>query len=68
VGSFTIRETGRAPDEMLDEFAVTGSYEEIPGLLEEKYGDMLDEVLIYFGEPEKGDPKTWMRLTEAFKR
>ena len=55
-------------DEMLDEFSVTGTYEEIPGLLEEKYGDMLDEVLIYFGEPEKGDPETWRRLVGAFNR
>ena len=53
-------------DEMLDEFSVTGAYEEIPGLLEAKYGDMLDEVLIYFGEPEKGDPETWRRLVRAF--
>jgi hypothetical protein len=53
-------------DEMIDEFAVTGYYEEIPGLLKEKYGDMLDEVLIYFGEPEKGDPETWSRLVKAF--
>ncbi|HIF97272.1 MAG TPA: hypothetical protein EYQ54_09655 [Myxococcales bacterium] len=53
-------------DEMLAEFAVTGKYEEIPGLLKEKYGDMLDEVLIYFGEPEKGDPETWGRLVRAF--
>jgi probable F420-dependent oxidoreductase len=53
-------------DEMIDEFAVTGYYEEIPGLLQEKYGDMLDEVLIYFGEPEKGDPETWSRLVRAF--
>jgi len=53
-------------DEMLDEFAVTGKYEQIPGLLEEKYGDMLDEVLIYFGEPEKGNPETWRRLVGAF--
>ncbi len=53
-------------DEMLDEFAVTGTYEEIPGLLAGKYGDMLDEVLIYFGEPEKGDPETWRRLVTAF--
>jgi hypothetical protein len=53
-------------DEMLDEFAVTGKYEEIPGLLKQKYGDMLDEVLIYFGEPEKGDPSTWHRLVKAF--
>ena len=53
-------------DEMIDEFAVTGLYEEIPGLLEKKYGDMLDEVLIYFGEPEQGDPDTWRRLITAF--
>ena len=53
-------------DEMLDAFAVTGSYDEIPGLLTAKYGDMLDEVLIYFGEPEKGDPARWRRLTRAF--
>ncbi|MDE0887419.1 MAG: TIGR03617 family F420-dependent LLM class oxidoreductase [Myxococcota bacterium] len=53
-------------DEMIDEFAVSGKYEQIPGLLSEKYGDMLDEVLIYFGEPEKGDPETWRRLVDAF--
>lgn len=53
-------------DEMLDEFAVEGVYEEIPGLLQKKYGDMLDEVLIYFGEPEKGDPAIWQRLVRAF--
>lgn len=54
-------------DEMVDEIAVTGHYEEIPGLLQQKYGDMLDEVLIYFGEPEKGDPETWRRLVKAFQ-
>ena len=53
------------PDDMIDEFAVTGFYEEIPGLLKEKYGDMLDEVLIYFGEPEKGDPEVWQPLINA---
>ncbi len=53
-------------DEMLEEFAVTGCYDEIPELLQAKYGDMLDEVLIYFGEPEKDDPERWLRLTKAF--
>ena len=53
-------------DEMIDEFAVTGLYEEIPDLLKKKYGNLLDEVLIYFGEPEKGDPATWSRLVRAF--
>ena len=53
-------------DEMISEFAVEGLYEEIPGLIEKKYGDMLDEVLIYFGEPEKGDPETWRRIVAAF--
>jgi probable F420-dependent oxidoreductase len=55
-------------DEMMSEFSVEGLYEDIPGLLQNKYGDMLDEVLIYFGEPEKGDPETWARLIQAFKR
>lgn len=54
-------------DEMIAEFAVEGLYEDIPRLLHEKYGDMLDEVLIYFGEPEKGDPATWRRLVRAFR-
>ena len=54
-------------DEMIAEFAVEGVYEEIPSLLLKKYDDMLDEVLIYFGEPEKGDPETWQRLITAFK-
>lgn len=55
-------------DEMLAEFAVEGVYEEIPSLLQKKYGNMLDEVLIYFGEPEKGDPATWKRLVRAFEK
>ncbi|HQQ75037.1 MAG TPA: LLM class flavin-dependent oxidoreductase, partial [Pseudomonadales bacterium] len=55
-------------DEMMAEFAVEGLYEDIPDLLQKKYGDMLDEVLIYFGEPEKGDPETWKRLIRAFER
>ena len=55
-------------DEMMAEFAVEGLYEDIPALLEKKYGNMLDEVLIYFGEPEKGDPETWKRLIRAFER
>lgn len=54
-------------DEMMSEFAVEGLYEEIPQLLQKKYGDMLDEVLIYFGEPEKGDPSVWKRLIAAFR-
>lgn len=53
-------------DEMMSEFAVEGLYEDIPRLLQAKYGDMLDEVLIYFGEPEKGDPETWRRIVRAF--
>ncbi|MAG33898.1 MAG: LLM class F420-dependent oxidoreductase [Deltaproteobacteria bacterium] len=57
---------GEISDEMLEEFAVTGSYDEIPGLLKQKYGDMLDEVLIYFGEPEKDEPDRWRRLIRAF--
>lgn len=54
-------------DEMLAEFAVEGVYEDIPTLLQQKYGNMLDEVLIYFGEPEKGDPTIWKRLVRAFE-
>jgi len=32
------------------------------------YGDMLDEVLSYFGEPENDDPETWRRLVGAFNK
>jgi len=53
-------------DEMLDEFAVTGKCDEIPSLLKAKYGGMLDELVIYFGEPEKSDPERWRRLVKAF--
>jgi hypothetical protein len=53
-------------DAMLEEFSVTGSYDESPGLLEEEYDGMLDEVLIYFAEPEKDDPARWRRLIKAF--
>jgi hypothetical protein len=53
-------------DEMLEEFAVTGSYDEVPGLLKAKYGGLLDQVFIYFGEPEKGNPVRWRKLAQAF--
>lgn len=55
-------------DEMMSEFAVEGLYEDIPRLLEKKYGDMLDQALIYFAEPEKGDPETWRRIVAAFNK
>lgn len=53
-------------DDMIEEIAVTGFYNDIPNLLKKKYGNMIDEILIYFGEPEKGNPDLWKKLIKSF--
>ena len=32
------------PDEMLDAFAIIGEYDEIPGMFQERYGGLVDEI------------------------
>lgn len=52
-------------DEMVDAFAVTGSWDELPGRLERRCAGLLDRVSLYrpFGAPT--DDPSWRRLIAA---
>ena len=53
-------------DEMLDEYTVTGSPEEIPALLKERYDGLLDRVAFYHPDPPGVNDRRWRRIVEAF--
>ena len=54
-------------DEMIDEFAVTGSPEEMPALLKARYAGLLDRVAFYQPyHPGQHDDR-WRKIVEAFK-
>lgn len=54
-------------DEMLDTFAVTGSWTELPGLIRARYGDLLDRVSYYLPyEPGRNDA-AWSATIGGFK-
>jgi len=53
-------------DEMLDEYTVTGSPEEIPALLKERYDGLLDRVAFYHPDPPGVNDKRWRKIVEAF--
>jgi len=53
-------------DEMIAEFAVTGSPEEMPGLLKARYAGLLDRVAFYQPyHPGQHDAR-WRKIVEAF--
>ncbi len=51
-------------DDVLAAFAVIGPYEQIPGLLMERYGDVVDRVSIY--APYGADPERWAGMLAGF--
>jgi probable F420-dependent oxidoreductase len=51
-------------DEMLKEFVVDGTWNEVGGIIQERYGALVDRVRLYL--PFDGDPK-WKRLVEGFR-
>lgn len=51
-------------DDMLEEFVVQGSWSEIGGVLEKKYGGLVDRVRLYL--PFDGDP-IWRKLADGFR-
>lgn len=54
-------------DEMLDTFAVTGSWAELPGVIRARYGDLLDRVSYYLPyEPGRNDAG-WAASIRGFK-
>jgi len=54
-------------DEMLDVYAVTGTYDEIPALLHKKYNGIIDR-LGFYSAIRPGDETLWSRLIEACRR
>jgi probable F420-dependent oxidoreductase len=52
-------------DEMLEVYAVEGSYEDIPGLLKKKYGDVIDRLAFYTPIRPGADGTQWSRLIAA---
>ena len=59
----------RITDEMLDAFAVTGSWAALPGLIQQRYaGRLLDRVAYYLpyipGEEQEG----WAATLQGFRR
>ena len=51
-------------DEMLEVFAIEGTYDEIPGLLQKKYRGIMDR-LGFYSAMRPGDESRWSRLIEA---
>ena len=53
-------------DEMLDEFALSGTWDELPGLIMARYAGLLDRVMYYLpfvpGEMDDG----WRAVIKAF--
>ncbi len=51
-------------EEMLATFAVSGSYEAIPGLLRRRYGDVVDRLAVY--APYEVDAPRWAAMLAGF--
>ena len=54
-------------DEMMNEYTVTGSPEEMPALLKARYKGLLDRVAFYYSYKPGQDEKRWRKIVEAFK-
>jgi len=54
-------------DEMLEVFAVEGTYDEVPALLKKKYGGIIDR-LGFYSAVRPGDETLWNRLIDACRR
>jgi probable F420-dependent oxidoreductase len=52
-------------DDVLDAFAVRGEPEDIPKLILDRYGDVMDRVTFY--TPYKSDPERWRAVLDGFK-
>ncbi|HYV57918.1 MAG TPA: TIGR03617 family F420-dependent LLM class oxidoreductase [Candidatus Nitrosopolaris sp.] len=52
-------------DEMLEVFAVEGTYAEVPGLLKKKYGGLIDRLGFYMPSRSGADDGTWSELIAA---
>jgi probable F420-dependent oxidoreductase len=52
-------------DDILDTFAVVGEPEAVPGLMLERYGDIVDRLSFY--APYRSDPDRWGKVLEGFR-
>ena len=55
-------------DEMLDEIAVVGTYDEIAKKLSARYKGVLDRIIIGFGAPERQDEGCYRELMQEIRR
>ncbi len=54
-------------DDILNAVAVTGTFAELPGLIQERYGDMLDRVSYYTPFVPGQDHEGWQTTIDAFR-
>ncbi|MGH8983411.1 MAG: LLM class F420-dependent oxidoreductase [Acidimicrobiia bacterium] len=52
-------------DEMVDAFAVKGTADELPGLVQARYGALVDRIS--FNAPYRRDPERWATVLEGFR-
>lgn len=52
-------------DEMLEVYAVEGTYDEIPGLIHRKYDGLIDRLAFYVPGPGTADATIWRELVTA---
>ncbi len=52
-------------DDVLDAFAIQGQPEDIPGKVAERFGGLIDRVMVY--APYDADPKTWAPLVNQIR-
>ena len=55
-------------DEMLDTFAVTGRWGQLPEIIHARYGDLLDRVSYYLPFEPGGHDTGWRNTIDGFKR
>jgi alkanesulfonate monooxygenase SsuD/methylene tetrahydromethanopterin reductase-like flavin-dependent oxidoreductase (luciferase family) len=55
----------RLPTELVDAFAVRGAVDELPAIISERYGDIIDRVSLY--APYRPEPDRWAGLVASVK-
>ena len=55
-------------DEMMAEYTITGSPQEMPGLIKERYNGLLDRVAFYYPYHPGQDEKRWRKIVETFRQ
>jgi probable F420-dependent oxidoreductase len=56
---------GLIPDELVDEFTVSGRPDEIAGRVTQRYGDLVDRIA--FNAPYPAEPERWARVLAGFR-